>query len=73
MIILAIAVIGFFATGGIGKIKKAKEIARSDFLILKEKTTSFVDDIKKTNDAKGKDIPTEINQNDFNESVGRGF
>jgi len=48
MIVLAIAVIGFFATGGLGKIRKARDIARSDFLIVKERLnqSDFVNDIK---------------------------
>ena len=48
VIILGIAVIGFFATGGIGKTKTALSIARSDFTLLKAKIneSDFVNDIK---------------------------
>ncbi len=48
MILLIIGVIGFFATGGLGKIRTARDIARSDFNLLKEKldTSDFVNDIK---------------------------
>jgi len=62
IIILTIAVIGFFATGGIGKIKKATVTAKQDFALAKEKTTDFVSQIKKTNKAKGGDIPTDLNK-----------
>lgn len=48
VILLGIALVGFFATGGIGKIKKANEIARSDFQIIKTRVnqSDFVNDIK---------------------------
>lgn len=48
VIILGIAVIGFFATGGLGKTKTALAIARSDFALVKEKLnqSDFVTDIK---------------------------
>ena len=46
MIVLLIAVIGFFATGGIRKTKTAIVTAKQDFALAKEKTTDFVADIK---------------------------
>jgi len=49
MIVLGIAIIGFFATGGIGKTKTAIGIARADFNLIKAKVneSDFVTDIKK--------------------------
>jgi len=46
LIILSIALIGFFATGGLGKLKTAKEIIRTDFEFARMKTSDFVSDIK---------------------------
>ena len=46
IIILGIAVIGFFATGGIRKTKTAIVTARQDFFLVKEKVTDTVTDIK---------------------------
>jgi hypothetical protein len=48
VILLVIGVIGFFATGGIGKVKKAREIAQTDFNLIKERLnqSDFVNDIK---------------------------
>ena len=46
LIILSIAIIGFFATGGLSKLSTAKEIIKTDFQFAKMKTTDFVNDIK---------------------------
>ncbi len=46
IIILSIALIGFFATGGLSKLSVAKEIIKTDFQFAKMKTTDFVNDIK---------------------------
>lgn len=46
IIILGIALIGFFATGGLKKITTAKEILKTDFAFAKMKTTDFVEQIK---------------------------
>jgi len=46
LIILSIALIGFFATGGIGKTRKALTTFRQDFELVKMKTTDVVADIK---------------------------
>jgi len=46
IIILSIALIGFFATGGLGKIKTAREIIKTDFEFAKMKTSDFVADIR---------------------------
>jgi hypothetical protein len=51
IIILSIAIIGFFATGGIGKTKQALAIARTDFNVVRAKTTDFVNDIKNKTDS----------------------
>jgi len=51
IIILFIAIIGFFATGGVGKSKKALATAKGDFQLVKSKTTDFVADIKAKNKA----------------------
>ena len=46
LIILAIAIVGFFATGGLSKLSVAKEIIKTDFAFAQMKTTDFVNDIK---------------------------
>ncbi len=46
LVILSIALIGFFATGGLKKIGIAKEIIRTDFEFARMKTSDFVNDIK---------------------------
>jgi len=46
LIILTIAIIGFFATGGLSKLTTAKEIIKTDFQFARMKTTDFVNDIK---------------------------
>jgi len=46
LVILSIAIIGFFATGGLSKLTKAKEIIKTDFEFARMKTTDFVNDIK---------------------------
>lgn len=46
LIILSIAIIGFFATGGIGKTKTALLTFRQDFELLQNKTTDIVSNIK---------------------------
>lgn len=46
LVILSIAIIGFFATGGLSKLTTAKEIIKTDFQFAKMKTTDFVNDIK---------------------------
>lgn len=48
VILLAVGLIGFFATGGLGKIKTAKTIAQQDFMLVKAKfnQSDFVNDIK---------------------------
>jgi len=46
IIILSIAIIGFFATGGLKKIKTAREIIKTDFEFARMKTSDFVSDIK---------------------------
>ncbi len=51
LIILAIAIIGFFATGGIKKTKTALTTFRQDFELVKSKTTDRVTDIKSKNKA----------------------
>jgi len=51
IIILGIAVIGFFATGGIRKTKTAVTTAEQDFALAKEKTTDFVNNIKAKQEA----------------------
>lgn len=51
VILLVIGVIGFFATGGIGKTKTAIKTARQDFMLVKEKVTDQVEMIKAKNKA----------------------
>jgi len=51
LIILLIAVIGFFATGGLGKTKVALTTFRQDFELTKGQVTDFVSDIKSKNKA----------------------
>jgi len=51
LVILTIAIIGFFATGGLSKIKTAREIIKTDFEFARMKTTDFVKDIKSKNKA----------------------
>ena len=46
LVILSIALIGFFATGGLKKISTAKEIIKTDFAFARMKTSDFVNDIK---------------------------
>jgi hypothetical protein len=46
LIILTIAIVGFFATGGLSKLTTAKDIIKTDFAFAKMKTTDFVNDIK---------------------------
>ncbi len=46
LIILAIAIVGFFATGGLSKLSVAKEIIKTDFAFAQMKTTDFVNDIR---------------------------
>ncbi len=46
LIILSIALIGFFATGGLKKITTAKDIIKTDFEFARMKTTDFVSNIK---------------------------
>jgi len=46
LIILGIAIIGFFATGGLSKLSTARDIIKTDFTFAKMKTTDFVNDIK---------------------------
>lgn len=46
VILLLIGVIGFFATGGVGKTRLALTTARQDFEMVKQQTTDFVTDIK---------------------------
>jgi len=51
LIILGIAIIGFFATGGIGKTRTALTTFRQDFELVKIKTSDIVSDIKNKNEA----------------------
>ncbi len=46
IIILGIAIVGFFATGGLSKLSTAKEIIKTDFAFAQMKTTDFVNDIR---------------------------
>ncbi len=41
IIIVGIAIIGFFATGGIGKVSGAISTAKNDFTFAKDKITNF--------------------------------
>ena len=46
LVILSIAIVGFFATGGLSKLSTARDIIKTDFQFAKMKTTDFVNDIK---------------------------
>ena len=46
LIILSIAIIGFFATGGLSKLSTARDILKTDFAFARMKTSDFVNDIK---------------------------
>jgi len=46
LIILSIAIIGFFATGGVSKGRKALTTFRQDVELVKGKSTDFVQSIK---------------------------
>jgi len=50
IIILGLAIITFFATGGVKKSKTALTTFRQDFELVKGKTSDFVSDIKNKNE-----------------------
>ncbi len=68
IILVVLAVIAFFATGGIDKAGRAITTAKADFVTVKGKITDFQSSIITTNEAKGKDqqttslsnVPTEL-------------
>jgi len=64
LILVTLALIAFFATGGIGKAKGALVIAKADFATVKGKLSDFQSSIIKTNEMKGKD--------QFNQDIARG-
>lgn len=51
LIILSIAIIGFFATGGLKKTRTALTTFRQDFELIKMKTSDIVTDIKNKNES----------------------
>jgi len=51
LILVSLAIIAFFATGGRKKITIAKETIQQDFEFLKMKKTDFVTNIKAKNEA----------------------
>ena len=66
IILVTLAVIAFFATGGIDKARRALVIAKADFTTVKGQVSDFQESILKTNKMQGKD------QGRFNEDIARG-
>jgi len=70
LILVGLALIAFFATGGIDKVSRAVVTAKEDFQTVKFKVTDFQQTILETNKAKGADQKTEVLRNDgFNVRV----
>lgn len=63
LILVGLALIAFFATGGISKAKSAIVTAKADFSTVKGKITDFQSEIIETNEAKGNDQQTQIIRN----------
>ncbi len=63
LILVGLALIAFFATGGIDKVSRAVVTAKEDFRSVKGKITDFQSEIIETNEAKGKDQVTPILRN----------
>ncbi len=59
LILVGLALIAFFATGGIDKASKAIITAKEDFSTVKGKVTDFQQSIIKTTKAQGKDQVTQ--------------
>ncbi len=64
LILVSLALVAFFATGGIDKAKRAITTARADFQTVKGSVTDFQKSIIETNEAKGSDQQTQILRND---------
>ena len=74
IILVVLAVIAFFATGGIDKAGRAITTAKADFVTVKGKITDFQSSIITTSEAKGKDQPQSTSLSNVpNQSLMRGF
>ncbi len=65
LILVGLALVAFFATGGISKVKSAVTTARADFRTVKGSVTDFQKSIIETNEAKGDDQELIIRNGGF--------